>query len=51
MNAKGLRECAILRYESGGPPNKIYWNLSKGKGKAWFFRCLSRRKLIRILWI
>ena len=21
---KGLRECAILRYESGGPPNKIY---------------------------
>jgi len=31
MNAKELREQAILRYENGESPKEIYQSLGKGK--------------------
>lgn len=43
MEDKRVREIAILRYEKGEPPKKIYTDL--GKSKSWFFKWLKRYKL------
>ncbi|MFQ6032511.1 MAG: helix-turn-helix domain-containing protein [Candidatus Zixiibacteriota bacterium] len=43
MDAKGLREEAVRRYENGESPKEIYQSL--GKSKTWFFKWLKRSQL------
>jgi len=48
MEDKRVREIAILRYEKGEKPKKIYTDL--GKSKSWFFKWHKRYKLEKSRW-